>query len=337
MTFKNIIILNLFIFIIPLMVYLYFCVFRKYKKIISKLGDNNLIEKLLTINLKFKKRKLIIFFIAIIFILFALARPRFGANIIEAKRKGVDVIIALDTSLSMLAEDIKPNRFEKSRQEIGKLINSLEGDRVGIISFAGSAFIACPLTLDKNTARMFLNVVDMDIMPVQGTAIADSINLALRSFSQKELKYKVLILITDGEDHEGEVLKFAEMAKERGVVIFTIGIGKKEGEPIPLKDDKGQSKGYKKDKHGNVIVSRLDEGLLKKIAALTGGQYAHVVSGDWGLSKIYKNISAMEKKELKSKMITVYEEKYQVFLAIGVLLLLLEVFVSEAQRIMARG
>jgi Ca-activated chloride channel homolog len=333
MRFQNIIILNLLIVVIPILIYVYFRIIKKYNQTIDLIGDKKSVLRLLSnVDLNKKKKKIVFILAAFIIILISLARPQAGSKTIEVKRKGVDVLIALDTSLSMLAEDVKPNRQEKAKQEIVKLINALRGDRVGLIGFAGSAFTMCPLTLDKNTAKMFLSILDNEIMPVAGTAISDAINLAIKSFSQKERKYKVLILITDGEDHIGNIAALAQRANEDGIKIFTIGIGKQEGEPIPLRDKKGKKIGYKKDKQGNVVITRLNEEVLNKIASITGGQYYHVVSGDWGLYKIYEKIRAMDKKELKSKMTTVYEEKFQYILIFAILLLLLEFFMSDRKK-----
>jgi len=333
MRFLNSIILNLLIVIIPILIFLYIWIWKRYDRILKDLGKKELIQKLVTVNLKNKKRKLLIVFISIIFILLALARPQFGSSAIEAKCRGVDILVAIDTSKSMLVEDIKPNRLYKSKLEIEKLIHALDQDRIGLIGFAGTAFMLCPLTLDKDTARMFLSILDDNLISVPGTSISTAIDLALKSFDSKEKKYKVLILITDGEDHEGAVLESAKKAKEQGVLVFTIGIGKAIGEPIPLKDKHGRGLGFKKDQSGNVVISKLNQGLLNKIAKETSGQYYRVSSGEWGLTKIYEQIKSLEKKELETKMITIYEEKYQYFLFFALLLLFLEFFIPERKKI----
>ncbi|MBU0650793.1 VWA domain-containing protein, partial [bacterium] len=316
MRFQNVVLLNLaFFLVIPLAVLIYYRIIKRQDKLKKMIGDERLINELISsLNIKLKKRKIQLVLLSVFFIFLSLSRPQYGSVSVEAKRKGVDVVIVIDTSISMLAEDVSPNRLEKAKQEIVKVINNLKGDRIGIVSFAGTAFTLCPLTLDKSAARMFLSILDNDLMPVQGTAIARAIDVARGAFSKKERKYKVMILITDGEDHSGNVLASAKQAKEEGIIIFTIGIGDSAGNPIPLKDAQGKSVGFKKDMDGNVVVSKLDETILKEIAQETGGQYAKVSSGDWGLYRIYDKIKSMDKKELKSKMVTVYEEKFQFFL-----------------------
>lgn len=289
-----------------------------------------LIEKLsLSFSPKKQRRKVDLMLLGVFFLLFSLARPQLGTKLTLMKREGVDIIIAMDVSLSMLAEDIKPNRLEKAKQEINGLISRMRGDRVGLVAFAGVAFVQCPLTLDYSAAKMFLDIIDVNLIPQPGTAIGDAIRTSIRAFNQKERKYKVLILLTDGEDHDSDPLGAAEEASKEGIKIYTIGIGSVQGEPIPIKDNRGQVTGFKKDKEGSVIVSRLDEVTLQKIALTTGGKYYHATSGEMELDKIYDEISKMEKKELEGKLLTQYEDRYQYFLLISVILLTVEFLLSD--------
>jgi len=248
------------------------------------------------------------------------------------KREGQDIMIALDLSLSMMAEDIKPNRLEKAKHEIGSLIEKLQGDRIGLIGFAGKAFIQCPLTLDYGAAKMFLDIMEPDLIPVPGTGLGEAIKKALESYVEKERKYKVLILITDGEDHLGEPLKVAKIAGQEGVVIYTVGVGSLQPEPIPMYDERGNDLGLKRDRNGEVVMTKLDELTLEKIALETGGKYYRATAGEVELDKIYDHISQMEKKSLASKQFTQFEERFQELLGLVLFLLILEVMIPERRR-----
>jgi Ca-activated chloride channel family protein len=245
------------------------------------------------------------------------------------KREGVDIVIALDCSHSMLAQDFKPSRLEKAKQEMNGLISRMRGDRVGLVAFAGVAFIQCPLTLDYSAAGMFLDIMDENLIPRPGTAVGDAIRTSIAAFNQKERKYKVLILLTDGEDHGSDPLKAAEEAAAEGIRIYTIGIGSVQGEPVPVKNKRGMVTGYKKDREGSVVVSKLDQTTLQKIALTTGGKYYHATSGEMELEKIYSEISKMEKKELEGKLMTQYEDRYQIFIFLAIVCLTIEFLLSE--------
>jgi len=261
--------------------------------------------------------------------MFSLARPQLGTRLTLMKREGVDIVIAMDCSLSMLAEDFRPSRLEKAKQEVNGLISRLRGDRVGLVAFAGAAFIQCPLTLDYSAAQMFLDIIDHRLIPQPGTAVGEAIRTSIKAFNQKERKYKVLILLTDGEDHDSDPLEAAEEAAAEGIRIYAIGIGSVQGEPIPMRNKRGKITGYKKDEEDNVVVSKLDETTLQKIALITGGKYYHATSGEMELDKIYDDISKMEKKELEGKLMTQYEDRYQIFLFLSILLLTVEFLISE--------
>jgi Ca-activated chloride channel family protein len=269
-------------------------------------------------------------------LLAAFLRPRWGFHWEEIKRKGVDLMVAVDVSESMLAEDIQPNRLERAKREITDLVSMLRGDRIGLIAFAGAAFMECPLTLDYGAFKIFLDYLDTELIPVQGTAIGEAIRTALTSFPADRRASRALILITDGEDHPGEAVKAAQAAKEQGVKIFTIGIGSKEGAPIPLRGDKG---GFKQDRKGQVVMSKLKETTLQKIALTTGGSYVRSVSGDMDLKKIYEEEirGKMEAGELKSTKKRRWEERFQWFLFGSILLFFLEAILPERKRLPTRG
>ncbi len=316
--------------LIPLLLVFFWLIFRMKKRAMQRFGNLSLLQKLsLSFSPRKQRWKVALFVLAVFFLLFSLARPQLGTKLTLMKREGVDIVIAMDCSLSMLAEDFKPNRLEKAKQEVNGLIARMQGDRVGLVAFAGVAFVQCPLTIDYSAAQMFLDIMDVNLIPQAGTAVGDAIRTSIKAFNQKERKYKVLILLTDGEDHDSDPLKAAEEAAQEGIRIYTIGIGSSQGEPIPIRNERGEVTGFKKDREGNVVVSKLDETTLQKIALTTGGKYYHASSGEMELDKIYDDISKMEKKELEGKLMVQYEDRYQYFLFISIVLLVVEFMISE--------
>ena len=228
--------------------------------------------------------------LAVLCCVLALARPQWGDEKRSVQRKGVDIIFLVDTSLSMLAEDIKPSRLGKAKFEIETFIRNLRGDRVGMVTFAGSGFLQTPLTLDHAAFLLFLDAVQVGFLPDPGTSLVQAIELALRAFPQKELKYKALILFTDGEDHEGGIEKAIEEAKQTNVRIYTIGLGSAEGEPIPLKNEKGERSGFKKDRSGQMVLTKLNAPLLERLAKETGGIYLPATPGEKEVEVILKHL-----------------------------------------------
>jgi Ca-activated chloride channel family protein len=272
---------------------------------------------------------------ALCLLLLALMQPRWGFQWEDITRKGIDVMVAIDVSQSMLAEDIKPNRLERAKRKVYDLCQMLEGDRIGLIAFAGTSFVQCPLTLDYGAFKIFLDYLNPDLIPVPGTAIGDAIRTAIKGFNSHERTAKALIIITDGEDHESKPLEAAQEAKKEGVRIFTIGVGQEGGAPIPLQDGSG---GFKKDERGDLVLSKLDEMTLEKIALETGGSYVRSVTGDMDLNKIYKDDirGSIEKKELRSTRKKRWEERFQWFVFAAFVLLGLEFFMRETRRINSR-
>lgn len=262
---------------------------------------------------------------AMMFLFLALARPQLGFDWQEVERKGVDLLVAIDVSQSMMAEDIKPNRLQRAKREIVDLMRMLQGDRVGLIAFAGVPFVQCPLTLDYSAIDLFLDSVDTDLIPVPGTGLGAAIDLANETFKRSGSKSKALILITDGEDHEGDPVAAAKRAKELGVRIFTIGMGQEGGAPIPEKEGGG----FKKDSLGNLILTKLDSSVLKKIAEETNGLYVRSTTGDFDLERIYAQEirKGMELSDLKSNRQKNFHERFQWPLFFAFILLLLEPFV----------
>jgi len=254
--------------------------------------------------------------------------PQIGTKLTQLNRKGVDVIIALDTSTSMDAIDVSPSRIEKAKHELSRFMNGLDGDRVGLIVFAGSAHLHCPLTSDYSAARLFLNSVDSKIIATQGTDMAAALELAMENIPEEDETYKVIVLVSDGEDHQGRVMKLVEDAKKRGIIIHTMGVGTATGGPIPILDVSGKRKDFKKDRNGNIVTSKLNGATLSDIAFKTGGKYIRVENQSNAIAPIIHEISEMESRELKSHVFSQYEDRFQVFLIIALLLFLAEFFIS---------
>jgi len=271
-------------------------------------------------------------FFAVVFMVLALAAPKLGYHWQRVAREGIDIVIAIDTSKSMLARDVKPDRIERAKMEVRELIDTLQGDRVALVAFAGSSYILCPLTLDYAAVEMFLKVVKVGVVPLGGTDIGGAIEQAIRIFQGDERKHRALIVLSDGEDHGAKVEAVAEEAKKLGVKIFSVGIGSKSGELIPVESEKGQ-KAYLKDKEGKVVQTQLKENTLEQIALMTGGTYVYPSAGRFGLVDLYKEkISRMEKKELGERQRKVYEHRFQWPLGIALLLLVVEALVSDRKR-----
>ncbi len=271
---------------------------------------------------------------AVLFLVLALARPQKRGDLVKVERKGIDLIIALDTSGSMRARDFKPDRFAKAKREISSLVSHLKGDRVGIVVFSGVSFLQCPLTLDYRAAKLFAEAMEVDMLPRPGTAIGDAIRTAIRVFDNKGQQKKVVVLITDGEDHDSRVMEAAEQAQAMGIKIFCIGIGKPEGEPIPVLDSKGRAAGYKKDEEGNVILSRLGEQTLREVALKTGGAYYRATAGELELERIYKEIEGLEKGKFEEDYVTKYEDQFFYLLWVAFLLLCTEMAIGERRKVL---
>ncbi len=269
--------------------------------------------------------------LAVLFLALSLARPQWGTKMELMKRRGLDVVVAMDVSLSMYAEDIKPNRLARSKQEIERFADQLGGDRVGLVAFAGDAFLQCPLTSDYGAFRIFLDVLDPNLIETQGTDIGRAIETSMKAFDPRERKYRVMLLLTDGEDHSGGAEQAAEEAAKEGVIIYTVGIGLTSGVPIPIRDENGQVS-YKKDEDGNIVTSRMDPELLQKIANITGGKFYHAEPDHFELQDVLKEINGMEKRDIDADRFTRFEDRFQLPLAIALVLLVLETLISDRRR-----
>ena len=316
--------------VIPLMVLAYWLFSRSRAGAAARFGQPAMLERLAGEASRSKRRvKLILLCAGVACLLVALANPRVGTRLEDVKQEGVDIFIALDVSLSMKSEDIKPNRLEKAKFEIRNLVGRLGGDRIGLIIFAGEAFTQFPLTTDYSAANMFLDIVDVDAVPVPGTDIGSAIERAVESFDFEETPTKVLVIITDGENTEGDALDAAEEAAKKGVLIYTIGLGSPTGSPIPVYNAGGQQVDFKRDRAGVVVMSKLDEPGLEKLAAAGGGKYFRGTNAQDELDEIYKNINALQKKEFGVKQFTDYEDRFQWFLVPAIFFFLAEILTTE--------
>lgn len=310
---------------------------RKKKRAMREFADPHLLDRLTALDHRGRRFiKALLLLLSLGLMLFALAGPRWGSHYEEVSQKGVDIMLLIDVSPSMLVEDIAPNRLERARREILDFIKVVQGDRVGLIAFAGAAFIQCPLTLDYAALEMFLSALQPDLIPVPGTDLGAAIDLGISAFDDESANDKVILLITDGEDNETRGIKAARQAAAKGVKIFVFGIGDVGGGPIPELDGSG---GFKKDRQGKLILSKLEEEGLQDIASLTGGTYVRSVAGDLDLDVLYFDgiKSHTQAQELKSGKIKVYEERFPLFVLAAFILLLIEGFVDEKNRLMANS
>ena len=265
------------------------------------------------------------------FLAIALTGPQFGAQLTMAQRKGVDVVIALDVSRSMLAEDIKPNRLERARYQISELLEGLEGDRVGLVVFAGKAFVQCPLTLDYGALRLLMSVVDAGSIPVQGTAVGEAVRIANACFDKGERQHKAIVLFTDGEDHVADPIEAANEAASEGVRIYTVGMGTNDGDLIPVRGE-GGSIDYHRDRDDNPIKTRLEEGKLRQLAVISEGAYYRSSLRGNEIDEIKEQISNMDQKEFGSNKFTRYEERYQIPLVAALACFVIEFLLGDRRR-----
>lgn len=315
--------------LIPIFVIIYFTVRRIRERSLKKFGDPELVNGLNPDESRYKPiAKFVLRMFAIGFIIFALANPQIGSKLVEVKREGVDVVIALDVSNSMLAEDIKPNRLERAKQSISRLIDNLKGDRIGLIVFAGNAYVQLPMTTDYSAAKLFLSTINSDIVGTQGTAIGAAIELAIDKFKTDDDKRKALIVITDGENHEDDAYSMAEEAAKQGFILYTIGMGTVKGGPIPIYQN-GQRTGFLENSEGQTVVTKLDAAMLQEIALAGNGKFIRSGENDPNLSELLAEIAKMDKKEFESKRYADYEDRFQYLIGASLLFLFGEVLLSR--------
>lgn len=314
---------------IPVVVVMFAAVLFWQKRTQEKFADKDLFRKLSPARSTFKSTlKVVVLSLAIACFVIALVNPKIGTKLETIKREGVDVVFAVDVSKSMLAEDIAPNRLEKSKQLVSQIINSLASDRVGIIAYAGSAFPQLPITTDYSAAKMFLQAMNTDMVSSQGTAINEAIELARTYYNDQDQTNRILILISDGEDHEGDIEDMVEEAASEGIRIFTIGVGTSKGGPIPNKRN-GIVQNYKKDQNGETVITRLNEETLKDIASAANGEYINGSSTREVTAKVTEILQNMDKEEFESKQIADFKDQFQWFLGLGLFFLLLDILLLE--------
>lgn len=317
------------LFAIPVIVVLFLLVLVWKKTVQKRFVDKELLKKLSPNRSLFKSiLKVLVICLAIACLSFALVNPKIGTKLETVKREGVDIVFALDVSKSMLAEDIAPNRLEKSKQLITQIINSLAGDRIGIIGYAGSAFPQVPITTDFSSAKLFLSGMNTDMVSSQGTAITEAIQMAQTFYDDEGQTNRVLFIISDGEDHGGNISEIAEEAREKGIRIFTIGVGTVEGGPIPIKEN-GVLQYYKRDQNNEQVITRLSEETLKEIAKTTNGEYIDGSNTKAVVDRVKVILGGMDKEEFEAKQFTDFKDQFQWFLAGALFLLVLDVFLLE--------
>ncbi|MFA5143832.1 MAG: VWA domain-containing protein [Candidatus Omnitrophota bacterium] len=310
--------------------FFYLWAMRRRKRLMDRFAGKSLAESIApAVSMGRKITKMVMIIAAVSLLAFSLARPQWGFEWQEMKFKGIDILIAMDVSKSMLATDVKPNRLERTKFAVKDLVKKLNGDRIGLIAFAGTAFLQCPPTIDYNGFLLTLDDLNINTIPRGGTAISAAIREAVRIFKGQDKKYKVLILVTDGDDLEGDPMRSAKEAADAGIKIYCVGVGTFEGSLIPAAGE-----GWVADKSGNVVKTMLNEELLKNIAISTGGSYVRATQSDFGLTLLYdKSISRLEKRDIEGKMNKQYQERFRYFLGLAILLLIVEPFISERKRL----
>jgi Ca-activated chloride channel family protein len=261
---------------------------------------------------------------ALTLIIIVLAQPQFGTKVETEKRQGIELMVALDVSNSMMAQDVQPNRLERAKQTLSRLVDEMEGDKIGLIVFAGDAYVQLPITVDHVSAKMFLSSISPNMVPRQGTAIGTAIDMAIKSFGSKKTDVgRAIVVITDGENHEDDAMGAANLAKENGITVHVIGMGKPEGAPIPVPG----TANFRQDKEGNVVVSKLNEEMCRSIAQAGGGVYARADNTNTALRAVSKELDALSKAEITTKVFSDYNEQFQSFALIALLLLIADCFV----------
>ncbi|MEA1785694.1 VWA domain-containing protein [Arenibacter sp. GZD96] len=318
------------LFIIPVVIVLFIFLQIWKRKAQKKFADDALLKQLAPDKSKFKSTlKLLFFILGLSFLVLGLVNPKVGTKLETVKREGVDIVFAVDVSKSMLAEDMAPNRLEKAKRLVSEIINQLASDRIGIIAYAGQAFPQLPITTDYGAAKMFLQSMNTDMLSSQGTAIGEALELAATYFNDEEQTNRVLFIISDGEDHSEEsVSKAVAKALDEGIRIFTIGVGSAKGAPIPLKRN-GVVESLKKDQQGEVVITKLNEDILKEIATEGNGEYLYGMNTEETVSQIKDRLNQMDKKEFESKQFAEFKDQFQWFLGAALLVLFLDIFLLE--------
>lgn len=321
------------LWILPILMVLFYRAARRRRTLSARFADSAAWRALTPgISRVSRRWKTVLILTCVVLLILSITRPQWGASAVVLKRRGLDIVVALDVSASMLVTDVRPSRLERAKREISGIFDRLAGDRVGLVVFAGDAYVQCPLTLDASAARLLLDAVDARSASRPGTAVAEAIATATGMYEKDEKQFKVMIIVTDGESHEGDAIAEAEKAAEQGIRIYTVGIGTPAGEPVPVYDDEGNQSGFKKDENDQVVLSKLDEVTLQKVAVATGGQYFRAGPSESELDELFSELDKLEKKEMEGRLFTQFEERFQYFLLPALLVLVLEMVLPEARR-----
>ena len=338
MTFGQSEFLLLSLIIIPAMYLIWWIAQLRKRAALRRLGDPVLVAQLSqSVNRRGRRWMIFLWFVALVFLLIALARPQWGSEVQTVEQQGIEIMVALDISSSMLAEDIKPNRLSRAKQDIADLMNRLEGNEIGLVLFAGDSFIQFPLTFDIATARNFLEHARPGVISRPGTNIADAIETAIAGFNERLATQKVIIIITDGESHEDDAIQTAREAAEQGMIIYTLGFGSPTGQPIPRYNDQGGLIGFKKDQNGDTILSRLDEITLQQVAIETNGRYFRSTPSGREIDALVAEINELEKSDLEGRFETRRVERFQGFLLIALIALVIRELIPDRKRQAVRG
>ena len=307
-----------------------FLLYRRWRrKALNSFGDDPLVKRMMP-DVAFSRPgwKFSLYLLAVASLILGLANPQIGTVTEEGERKGADLMILLDVSNSMMAGDLPPNRLENAKRGISRLIDQLRSDRIGIIVFAGESYVQLPITSDYAAAKLFLNHISTDMVPTQGTAIGEAIDMAMKTFDQVSGGSKAMIVMTDGENHEDDAVAAARRAQSAGVVVHVIGLGSPEGAPVPHFEGDNPV-GFIKDEEGKTVVSKLNESMCQEIAAAAGGMYVRASTGGSGLEVVMEQVDKMEKKAVDVRLFKSYEDRFQLFVGFALLLLLVEFFISN--------
>lgn len=302
----------------------------------ARIGDPTLVDRLsAAVNYRTRRWRVVLWLVGVALVILAIARPQWGSDVEIVEQRGVQVMVALDVSRSMLAEDMKPTRLDRAKLEISDLMSRLNGDEIGIVLFSGASFIQFPLTFDYATARTYLQHANPNVITRQGTVIAEAIDTAMAGFSEQRATQKVIVIMTDGENHEGAPIEVARQAAEDGAIIYTVGFGSVHGEPIPEYDEQGSVTGFRKDTQGNVVLSQLDEATLQQIALAGGGRYFRA-SERGAIAALVGEIESLQDESFQSEFSRTRIERFQIFLLGGVISLILAEMMTDRLSISLR-
>jgi Ca-activated chloride channel homolog len=318
---------------VPLLIGLFWIASRRRQSALRRLGDAELVRRLTaSVHTGARWWKAALAVVALGLAVVAMARPQFGSRVETVKSVGQDIVVALDLSESMLAEDVAPSRLERARLAVLQLVDKLDGDRIGLVGFAGDAFVQCPLTVDYAAATMFLDAMKPDLMPVQGTDLGAALRVSLDALDKGARDARVVVIFTDGEDQEGDFESQLERAAKADVRVHVVGVGSTEGVPIPQYDDQGRRTGFLKDENGSVVTTRLDETTLRTVAERTGAEYVRAGAGGTAFDDLVGELAGATGEAVDQRQITQFEEQYQIFLGVALALLLLEWLLPERRR-----